>query len=73
VLSITTPTTPPFQEVCGNCHLVDIIISLIGDVHCNVCQSKSKVIKSRFLRATIATSKEPILLTIEGKNYSISL
>jgi hypothetical protein len=39
----------------------------MGDVHYNVCCSKSKVHKLGFLWSFIATTNEPILFTIEGK------
>jgi BarA-like signal transduction histidine kinase len=58
---------PPFQKVCGNRCVANIIILPIGHVHCNVCYSKSMAKKSRFLSATITTCKEPMLLTIENK------
>jgi BarA-like signal transduction histidine kinase len=58
---------PPFQKVCGNYCLIDIIISPTSDVYSNACCSKSKAVKSKFLCATIITNKEPMLLTIKGK------
>jgi hypothetical protein len=67
VLSITNLATPPFQKVCGNHRVANIIISLTNDVHCNVCCSKPKDINSKFLCATILTSEKHMLLTIEGK------
>ncbi len=39
----------------------------MGDVHCNTCHSKSMVQKLGFLRGSIITNDEPLLLTIEGK------
>jgi hypothetical protein len=39
----------------------------MGDVHYDVCRSKSKVHKSSFLPGFTATNDGPILLTIEGK------
>jgi hypothetical protein len=68
VLSIiANPMAPPFQKVCGNYCLIDIIISPTGDVYSNACCSKSKVVKFEFMCATIITSEEPMLLTIKGK------
>jgi hypothetical protein len=64
---IAHPTAPPFQKFCGNYCLIDIIISLIGDVYSNACCSKSKAVKSEFMCATIITNEEPMLLTIKGK------
>jgi hypothetical protein len=32
---ITTPVAPPFQKVCGNYCLIDIIISPTNDVYFN--------------------------------------
>jgi hypothetical protein len=58
---------PPFQKVCGNCHVGNVTISLTGGVYCNVCHSKSKVQKLGFFCGTIATNDEPMLLTIKGK------
>jgi len=58
---------PSFQNFCGNDYLINIIISPTRDVYCNACCSKSKVVKFKFLRATITTNKEPMLLTIKGK------
>jgi hypothetical protein len=67
VLSISSLITPPFQKVCGNCHVADVIIRSIADVHCNVCSSKSNVHKSCFFHGSIATNVGSMLLTIEGK------
>jgi hypothetical protein len=67
VLSIASLAKPPFQKVCGNRHVANIIISLTSHVHCNVCCSKPKDVKSRFLCATIPTSEKHMSLTIEGK------
>jgi hypothetical protein len=36
VLSIASLVAFPFQKVCGNCHVMDVIIFLNGCVHCNV-------------------------------------
>ncbi len=49
------------------CHVVDIIISPTGDVHCDTCHSKSMVQKLGFLHGSIITNDELLLLTIEGK------
>jgi hypothetical protein len=67
VLSIVNLIAPPFQKVCGNCHIVDVIISPTGSVNRNVCCSKSMIQKSGFLHGSIATNDELVLLTIEGK------
>jgi hypothetical protein len=67
VLSIASPIAPPFQKVCGNYHVLDVIIFSMGDVHCSVFRSKSKVHKLSFLWGSIATNDGLILLTIEGK------
>jgi hypothetical protein len=48
VLSIISPFATPIQKMCGNYHVVDVIICSTGDVHCNVYCSKSKVHKIRF-------------------------
>ncbi len=65
MLSIANPTTPPFQKVCENCHVIDITISPIGGVYCIDCQST--VQKLGCFCGSIATNDEPVLLTIEGK------
>jgi hypothetical protein len=39
----------------------------MGDVHCKVCHSTSKVHKISFLQGSIVTNDGPILLTIKGK------
>ncbi len=67
VLSIINLTTPPFQKMCKNYHVIDVIICSMSDVHCNACHSKSNVHNSSFLRDSIATKDDPILLTIERK------
>jgi hypothetical protein len=67
VLSIASPTSLPFQKVCGNCHIADVIICPMGSVHCNTCHSKSTIHKSCFLRGSIATNDELMLLIIKGK------
>jgi hypothetical protein len=43
MLFIVNFMAPPFQNVCETCHVMDIIISPIGDVHCNAYCSKWKV------------------------------
>jgi hypothetical protein len=43
VLSIASLVVLPFQKVCGNCHIADVIISPMGSVHCNACHSKSTI------------------------------
>jgi hypothetical protein len=67
VLSITSPVTPSFQKVCGNCHVPYVIIFPTSGVHYNVCCSKSIVQKLNYLHDSITTNDEPMLLTIEGK------
>jgi hypothetical protein len=67
VLSITSLITFPFQKVCGNFHVVDVIVSPMDGVHCNVCHSKSMIQKLGFLRGSITTNDELVLLTIEAK------
>jgi hypothetical protein len=67
MLSIVSLDAPPFQKVCGNCHAVDVTISPISGVYCNICYSKSTVQKLGFLHGSIATNDEHVLLTIEGK------
>jgi hypothetical protein len=67
VLSITSYVAPPFQKVCGNCHVLDITISPIGGVYYNICNLKSTVQKLGFLHGSSATNDEPVLLIIKGK------
>lgn len=43
VLLIGNFITPPFQKICEHCHAMNIIISLIGEMHCNAYNLKSKV------------------------------
>jgi len=50
---------PPFQKVCGNCH--------VGGIYYNVCHLKSTIQKLSFLHGSIATNDELVLLIIEGK------
>jgi hypothetical protein len=40
VLPIASLVTPPFQIVCGNAHIADVIISPMSSVHYNVYCSK---------------------------------
>jgi len=40
VLSIASLLVLPFEKVCGNYHVEDVIISPTGGVHCNACHSK---------------------------------
>jgi hypothetical protein len=58
---------PPFQKLCGDCHVADVIIFPMGGVHCNAYCSKSTIQKLNFLRGSIVINNEPMLLTIEGK------
>jgi hypothetical protein len=67
VLTIASPTAPPFQKVYRNYHVIDVIILSMGDVHCSDFRSKSKVHKLGFLWGSITTNDGIILLTIEGK------
>jgi hypothetical protein len=57
----------PFQKVCGNCHVANVAISAIGGVYYNAHCSKSTVQKLGFLRDSIVTNDELVLLTIEGE------
>jgi hypothetical protein len=59
-------TAPPFQNICGNCHVANVTISTIGGVYYNACCSKSMVQKLGFLHDSIATNDEHVLLTIDG-------
>jgi hypothetical protein len=68
-LSITNLIIPTFQKMCGNCHVIDVIICSMGDVHCSACHSKSKVHKSCFFKGSIATNDWFILLSIEGNQF----
>ncbi len=65
VLSITSIIVPPFQKICGNCH-VNVTISTIGGVYYNACCSKSMVQKLSFLHDFITINDEHVLLIIEG-------
>jgi hypothetical protein len=66
VLSIVNLATPPFKKLCGNSHVVDVIISPMGGVHCNAYHSKSTIQKINFLCGSIVINDELMLLTIEG-------
>jgi hypothetical protein len=35
-LSIVNPTSPPFQKICGNCCVMYLIISPMGDEDYNL-------------------------------------
>ncbi len=67
MLSKARPTAPPFQKVCGNSHVANLITCSTCDVHYNAYHSKSKIHKSSFLQDSIVTNDGTILLTIEGK------
>jgi hypothetical protein len=67
MLSIASLVAPPFQKLCGNCHVADVTISPTSGVYYNVFHSKSMVQKLGFLHGFITTNVEPMLLTIEGK------
>jgi hypothetical protein len=71
MLSIANLHTPPFQKVCGNCHVVDVTISPTCGVYCNACHSKSMVQKIDFLRGSITTNDELVLLIMEGKWFEV--
>jgi hypothetical protein len=67
MLSIVSPTTLPFQKICGNCHVANVIIFPTSSVYCNACRSKSTIQKLSFLCGSIATNDEHMLLIIKGK------
>jgi hypothetical protein len=67
VLSIASPNVIPFQKICRSCHVANVIIFPICSVHYNVYCSKSTIQKLGFLRSSIITNDELVLLTIEGK------
>jgi len=54
--SIASLVVRPFQKVCGNCHVMDVIIYPMDGVH-----------KLSFLCGSITTIDELVLLTIEVK------
>jgi hypothetical protein len=62
------PTTPPLQKLCAKCHALNIVVSTTNDdVNCNVCHGKTTIKKAGYLHSSIATTRDPIILTIEGK------
>ncbi len=67
LLSITSLVAPPFQKVCANCHVADVIIFIMGGVHCNIYHSKLMVQKLGFFHDSIATNDKLVLLIIMGK------
>jgi hypothetical protein len=67
LLAIANLATPPFQKVCGNCHIVDVTISPTGGVYYNVCCSKSTIQKLGIVHGSIVTNNEHVLLIIEDK------
>jgi hypothetical protein len=67
VLSIASFNVLPFQKVCRSCHVTDVIIFPISGVHYNAYYSKSMIQKLGFLRGSIVTNDEFVLLIIEGK------
>jgi hypothetical protein len=67
VLSKVSPIAPPFQKVCGNCHVANVTISPTGSVYCNIRRSQLTVQKLVFFCSSIATNDELVLLTIKGK------
>jgi len=68
VLPMLNPTTPLFQKLCAKCHALDIIVSTTNDdVNCNDYHGKTTIKNVGYLCSSIATTKDPIILTIEGK------
>jgi hypothetical protein len=67
VLSILSLVAFPFQKVCENCHVMDVIISPTCGVHCNLSFKINSSIFFLFFCGSITTNDEPMLLTIEGK------
>jgi hypothetical protein len=67
MLSIASLVTPPFEKVCGNCHVIDVTIFLACGVYCNTHCSKSIFQKLGFLRGFTITNNEHVLLIIKGK------
>jgi hypothetical protein len=67
VLFIASPSTPPFQKVCGSCHVANVNISPTCGVYYNACRSISTIQKLSFLCGSIITNDEHMLLTIENK------
>ncbi len=68
ILFVLNPTALPLQKLCVKCHALDTIVSTTNDdVNCNVCHGKTTIKKARYLCASIATTEDPIILTIEGK------
>jgi len=62
------PTTLPLRKQYVKCHTLDIVVSTTNDdVNCNVCHGKTTTKKARYLCASIATTRDPIILTIESK------
>jgi len=48
VLSTIILTTPPFQNICTNCHVANVIIFPTCGVHCNTFHLKSMIQKLGF-------------------------
>jgi hypothetical protein len=67
VLSIASPTTPPFQKARGSCHVTNVNIYPTCGVYCNICHSKSTIQKLSFFRGYIVTNDELVFLIIESK------
>jgi hypothetical protein len=44
------------SKKCENCHVLNVIICSIGNIHCNACWSKSKVHKLGFLWGSTTTN-----------------
>jgi hypothetical protein len=60
MLFIASLVVPPFQKVCGNCHVANVTISSTSGVYCNVYHSKSIVQKLDFLYGSIVTNDEHV-------------
>ncbi len=64
MLSIVSFDAFPFQKVCENCHVMDVIISpTCGNLSFKINSSISFL----FFCGSITANDEPMLLTIEGK------
>jgi hypothetical protein len=48
VLSIVNLVAPPFQKVCGNCHVMDVIISPTGNFIVTLIVQNQQFQKSSF-------------------------
>ncbi len=62
------PTTLLFRKLCAKCHALDIVVSTANDdVNCNVYHGNTTIKKVGYLHSSIATTKDPIIFSIEGK------